>query len=116
MIAHCPATTFANPASAATIRVYLAHGHFESRRGQSYNVHFGTPDGNLIAANRFDPEYAACRALVALGVTGKLEVWRPGSVAPGHSEVSPTDDQGGCAKGSLHGRLQAAQRARSGGR
>lgn len=76
MTFHCPD---AFPNSTSTTRVYLSQGHFENRRGQTYNVHFGAPDGEQIATNVFDPEYAACRALVARGVTGRLEVWRPGS-------------------------------------
>jgi hypothetical protein len=63
-------------------RVYLSDGHFEHRRGKTYNVHLGTPAGEKIVANAFDPEYAACRALVARGLTGRLEVWRPGSAFP----------------------------------
>ena len=29
-----------------------------------------------------DVEFAACRALKARGVTGRLEIWRPGSALP----------------------------------
>jgi hypothetical protein len=80
MTIHCSTDAFSN--FTPTARVYLSHGHFEGRRGQTYNVHLGAPDGEKIVANAFDPEYAACRALVARGVAGRLEVWRPGSTFP----------------------------------
>jgi len=78
MTIHYADDNFANPTAAVT-RVYLSHGRFEQRRGQTYNVHLGSQDGELIVRNAFDPEFAACRVLLARGLTGKLEVWRPGS-------------------------------------
>lgn len=66
-----------NPST--TTRVYISHGRFEKSRGQTYNVHLAGPEGEQIVKNAFDPEYAACRALVARGVTGRLEICRPGS-------------------------------------
>lgn len=77
MTIHCPTDAFPN--STSITRVYLSHGRFENRRGQTYNVHLDGPGEELIVTNAFDPEYAACRVLVARGVTGRLEVWRPGS-------------------------------------
>lgn len=80
MTIYCSADSFHS--APTTTRVCLSHGRFENRRGQTYNVHLGAPEGELIAANVFDPEYAACRALMARGVAGRLEVWRPGSAFP----------------------------------
>jgi hypothetical protein len=48
-------------------------------RGHRYRVTYG--GGVLIASCRV-PEFDACRALLALGITGKLEMWRPGKEWP----------------------------------
>ena len=65
-------------ADAAPIRVFLAPGRLGSR-GLRYNVHLGSPDGERIVANSLDATFAACRVLVARGVSGPLEVWHVGS-------------------------------------
>lgn len=78
MTIHYANDGFAKPTPVVT-RVYLSYGRFERHRGQTYNVHLGSLDGELIVRNAFDPEFAACRVLLARGLTGKLEVWRPGS-------------------------------------
>ena len=49
------------------------------KRGQYYRVYFR--DGVLIE-HTSNPEFEACRALVARGVTGRLEVWRAGAPCP----------------------------------
>ena len=48
-------------------------------RGHRYRVTYA--DGTLIEGSRV-PALDACRALLALGITGKLEVWRPGKEWP----------------------------------
>jgi hypothetical protein len=48
-------------------------------RGQRYRV---TYLGNVIVESTRNPEFDACRALLTMGVTGRLEVWRIGSSAP----------------------------------
>ena len=60
-------------------RIYLALGRFDRKRGQFYNALLGSPNGEQIVTDSFDVEFAACRALVARGVTGSLEVWHTGS-------------------------------------
>ena len=49
------------------------------RAGQRYRVYF--QDAVLIE-DTWNPEFEACRALVARGVTGRLEVWRAGKTYP----------------------------------
>ncbi|HEY7552926.1 MAG TPA: hypothetical protein VH913_25815 [Hyphomicrobiaceae bacterium] len=66
----------------AVTRIYLTLGKFDRRLGQRYNAHLGSPDGEQIVTDALDVEYAACRALKARGVTGRIETWRPGSAHP----------------------------------
>lgn len=47
--------------------------------GQRYSVHHG--DIVLVQSTR-DPEFDACRALLAKGLTGRLEIWRHGTTFP----------------------------------
>jgi hypothetical protein len=70
---------FAGAISAITHLITISHGHFDRRRGQTYNAFLGGPSGEQIVANSFAVEYDACRVLVARGLTGRLEVWRSGS-------------------------------------
>ena len=49
------------------------------KRGQYYRV---TYLGRLLVESTHNPEFDACRALFAQGVTGKLAVWRRGAAAP----------------------------------
>jgi hypothetical protein len=44
-------------------------------RGQRYRVSYL---GSIIIESSRNPEFDACRALLALGITGTLQVWRPG--------------------------------------
>jgi hypothetical protein len=43
--------------------------------GQRYRVNYA---GNILVDSSRYPEFDACRALLALGLTGKVEVWRQG--------------------------------------
>ena len=43
-----------------------------TKRGQVYSVLLGD---DVIVARSYDPEHAACRALVAKGFTGSAEFW-----------------------------------------
>jgi hypothetical protein len=43
-------------------------------RGYQYDAIFG---GGVLVSSR-DPEYAACRALLAMGLTGTAQFWREG--------------------------------------
>ena len=41
-----------------------------------------THAGSILIESSRVPEFDACRALLALGITGKLEMWRPGKEWP----------------------------------
>jgi hypothetical protein len=47
-------------------------------RGQLYRV---THNGAVLIERSRSPELDACRALLARGISGKLQVWRPGKTA-----------------------------------
>jgi len=47
-------------------------------RGLRYSV---TYRGAMLVENTRTPAFAACRALLARGITGRLEVWRPGKAS-----------------------------------
>jgi hypothetical protein len=53
--------------------------HRKGGGGYRYRIKLG--DRVLMESSRV-PTYDACRALLALGITGRLEVWRPGSAHP----------------------------------
>jgi hypothetical protein len=69
-------TTSPSAAPTTATRVVLIPTTFDRRRGQRYSVEL---DGVVIVEDAIDPEYTACRALVARGITGRLEVWRAGA-------------------------------------
>src|SRR5262245_36521442 len=48
-------------------------------RGQYYRVHY---QGAVLIDETTNPEVEGCRTLLARGVTGCLEVWRPGKAYP----------------------------------
>jgi hypothetical protein len=73
-VGNCPKPT--------TTRVYLALGQFDRRRGQRYNCHLASLDGEQIVTDALDVEFAACRVLNLRGIGGRLEVWRHGSCCP----------------------------------
>ena len=49
------------------------------KRGQQYSV---TYLGGLLVESTRNPEFDACRALLARGITSELAVWRRGAAAP----------------------------------
>jgi hypothetical protein len=51
----------------------------QGKRGQRYQVAYL---GSLLIESALNPEFDACRALLAQGITGKLAVWRRGSEFP----------------------------------
>jgi hypothetical protein len=67
--------------STSLTRVYLTLGRFDRQRGQRFNAHLGAPDGEQIVTDALDVEFAACRALKARGVTGRIETWWIGASA-----------------------------------
>jgi hypothetical protein len=48
-------------------------------RGQHYRVMY---KGAILIKDTRNPEYDACRVLLAMGITGKLEAWRKNRQAP----------------------------------
>lgn len=65
----------------ATTCIYLEPTRV-SRIGPLYRVRLDSPDGRIIVQGSIDPEHAACRALVKMGIVGRLEVWAPGRSTP----------------------------------
>jgi len=63
-----------------THRIYIEPTAIRGERGQSYRVHY---QGAVLIDETWNPEFEACRALLARGVTGRLEVWRPRGTFPG---------------------------------
>jgi hypothetical protein len=68
--------------------------------GQRYRVNYA---GNILVDNSRYPEFDACRALLALGLTGKVEVWRQRAAFPAmridiergaRLTISETEDHG----------------------
>jgi hypothetical protein len=47
-------------------------------RGPVYRVLYA----DEVLLEHWNPEFEACRALLARGITGKLETWRPGGSFP----------------------------------
>ena len=54
-------------------RITIEPTEIRGERGQRYRVHY---DDAVLIADTWNPEFEACRALVARGVTGRLDVWR----------------------------------------
>ncbi len=48
-------------------------------KSRRYSVSF---EGRELVSDSFDPEFDACRALLAKGITGRLETWREGTPYP----------------------------------
>ncbi len=48
-------------------------------RGQRYRATYA---GSVLIETSLNPEFDACRALLAMGITGSMEVWRPGATFP----------------------------------
>jgi hypothetical protein len=63
-----------------TNRIYIEPTSIRAERGQRYRVHF---QGAVLIDETWNPEFEACRALLARGVSGRLEVWRPRGSFPG---------------------------------
>ena len=61
-------------------RIYIEPTTIRGERGQHYRVHY---QGAVLIDDAWNPEFEACRALLARGITGRLEVWRPGGTFPG---------------------------------
>jgi hypothetical protein len=61
-------------------RIVIEPTSIRGERGQYYRVYF---EGTVLIEDTWNPEFEACRALVARGITGRLEVWRADKHYPG---------------------------------
>ena len=62
------------PPNSSAIRVEIERTNL-TEHGQRYRVTYA---GKILAEGRPNPIFDACRALLARGITGRLEVWRRG--------------------------------------
>ena len=69
------------PTTPTTV-AHIETGRFENRRGQAYTLRLNTPDGEVIARDKYAAVYAACRELASRGIFGKLLVYRAGKPSP----------------------------------
>ena len=58
------------------------------QRGQLYRVLY---EGHILLESTREPLFDACRALAAMGITGRLEMWRPGK---GHYDMAVDIERG----------------------
>jgi hypothetical protein len=62
------------PRNSSATRVEIERTNL-TERGQRYRMMYA---GEILAEGRRNPIFDACRALLARGITGRLEVWRRG--------------------------------------
>ena len=60
-------------------KITIEPTNIRGERGQHYRVIY---KGAILIEDTRNPEYDACRVLLAMGITGKLETWRPDRQAP----------------------------------
>jgi hypothetical protein len=60
-------------------RIYIEPTTIRGERGQYYRIHY---QGAPLIDETWNPELEACRALLARGIVGRLEVWRAGKSHP----------------------------------
>src|SRR5262249_3849430 len=65
--------------SNVTRKIFIEPTSIRGDKGQYYRVHY---EGGVLIDETWNPEFEACRALLARGVTGRLEVWRAGKDYP----------------------------------
>src|SRR5262245_60162973 len=53
--------------------------------GQRYRVHY---EGAVLIKSSRNPEFDACRELLALGITGRVEVWHKGASGPMRIDIA----------------------------
>jgi hypothetical protein len=79
----CVASAFPIPNEAngrnMTHRIQIEPTTIRGERGQYYRVHY---EGAVLIDETWNPELEACRALLARGIVGRLEVWRSGKSHP----------------------------------
>ena len=60
-------------------KITIEPTNIRGERGQHYRVIYKRA---VLIKDTRNPEYDACRVLLAMGIRGKLETWRPGRQAP----------------------------------
>jgi hypothetical protein len=79
----CVASAFSIPNQAngrnMTHRIEIEPTTIRGERGQYYRVHY---EGAVLIDETWNPELEACRALLARGIAGRLEIWRCGKSYP----------------------------------
>ena len=65
------------PRNSSATRVEIERTNL-TENGQRYRVMYA---GEILAEGRLNPIFDACRALLARGITGRLEVWRRGKIS-----------------------------------
>ena len=60
-------------------KISIEPTNIRGERGQYYKVIY---NGAILIEDTRNPEYDACRVLLAMGITGRLQTWRQGSQAP----------------------------------
>jgi len=60
-------------------RIHIEPTTIRGDRGQYYRVHY---EGAPLIDETWNPELEACRALLARGIVGRLEIWRAGKPHP----------------------------------
>jgi hypothetical protein len=60
-------------------RIYIEPTTIRGEKGQRYRIHY---EGAVLIDETWNPELEACRALLARGIEGRLEVWRFGKSHP----------------------------------
>jgi hypothetical protein len=63
----------------AASAIHIEPTTIRGERGQYYRVHY---EGAPLIEETWNPEFEACRALLARGIVGRLEVWRFGKSHP----------------------------------
>ena len=60
-------------------KISIERTNIRGERGQHYKVIY---NGAILIEDTRNPEYEACRMLLAMDITGRLETWRPDRQAP----------------------------------
>jgi hypothetical protein len=62
-----------------THRIHIEPTTVRGERGLYYRVHY---EGAVLVDENWNPELESCRALLARGIVGRLEIWRFGGAYP----------------------------------
>ena len=55
-------------------RIYIKVQRY-TKRGPVYQARLGSTDGPVVVNSSLEPLFAASRALIVLGITGRVEMW-----------------------------------------